>query len=170
MKPNHYCRVIASILIVVIAAFLPLDAHSQNPEAAASTPEWVVPVFLPDIVAIPELYTDSWIDLADLPSSDRPESSFQGFRLPHINAIYTWHKDVIETLTANCFIIIDYKEATSKDLSALPFETIVAIGICGPQARVVTTSALTPSDNPALIATDLMEFVAMAKAARYDKK
>ena len=171
MIHNRIRLFIASIFIVVVAALMPLDAHSETSTTTSEQSEWVVPIFLPDIAAIPELNTDSWIDLADLPTSDRPENSYHGFRLPHINAVYTWHKPVIEALTANCSVIlIDYTEATSADLSALPVEEIVAIGICGPQARIITTSALTAGSNPALISADLMEFVALAKASGYDPK
>ncbi len=168
MKLNRISHIAASMFIAVVAALMPVDMRAETPHAASGSSEWVVPVFLPDISAIPELYTDNWLDLADLPASDRPESDYQGFLLPHINAVYTRHKSVIESLTAECSVIlIDYKESTPADLSALPVDSIVAIGICGPQARVVTTSALTPGSNPALVSADLMEFVALAKAAGY---
>lgn len=168
MKINRICLVIASMFIALVAA-LPVNALAEAPHNTTSGPsEWIVAVILPDITTIPELNTDNWLDLADLPTSDRPESDYQGFRLPHINTVYTWHKSIIESLTAKCSIIlIDYKEATPAELSALPINRIVAIGICGPQARVVTTSALTSGSNPALISADLMEFVAIAKATGY---
>ena len=170
MKLNRIFVVVSALITIIVAALMPVKAHAQVPHSASGPSEWVVPVFLPDISAIPELNTDNWLDLADLPTSDRPESTYQGFRLPHINAIYTWNKSIIELLTAKCTIIlIDYKESTVADLSALPIKRIVAIGICGPQARVVTTSALASGSNPALISADLMEFVAMAKTAGYDK-
>ena len=171
MKTNRLCLVVASIFIIIATSIMPLNARAEIPNTASEPSEWVVPIFLPDIADIPELNTDNWIDLAELPTSDRSESSYQGFRLPHINAVYTRHKSIIESLTANCSIIlIDYKEATSTDLTALPVERIVAIGICGPQARIVTTSALTSGSNPALISADLIEFVALAKASGYHKK
>lgn len=171
MKLNRISLVVASMFIAIVAVLMPVNAHAEAPRSASGPSEWVVPIFLPDITAIPELYTDSWIDLADLPASGRPESDYRGFRLPHINAVYTWHKSIIESLTAKCTVIlIDYKEATSADLSALPVDRIAAIAVCGPQARIVTTSALTSGSNPALISADLMEFVALAKAAGYCKK
>lgn len=171
MKTTILRLVAVSIFVIIMASLSPLAAYSETPQSNSEHSQWVVPIFLPDIAAVPELNTDKWIDLADLPDSDIPESSFQGFRLPHINAIYTWHKSVIESLTANCSIIlIDYKEATRTELSALPVEKILAIGICGPQVRIITTSALHSGNNPALISADLMEFVALAKAAGYDKK
>lgn len=171
MKLNRICLVLASTVIAIVAALMPVTAHAESRHTAAGSSEWIVPIFLPDISAIPELNTDNWLDLADLPTSDRPESAYQGFRLPHINAVYTWHKSIIESLTAKCSVIlIDYKEATHADLSALPVDRIAAIGICGSQARVVTTSALTSGGNPALVSVDLLEFVALAKAAGYDKK
>lgn len=164
MKLN---RILTATCFAIIAALMPVNGRAEAPHES----KWIVPVFLPDIAVIAELNTDEWLDLADLPTSDRPESSYQGFRLPNINAIYTWYKSVIESLTAKCSVIlIDYKEATAADLSILPFDCIVAIGICGSQARVVTTSALTSGSNPALVSADLMEFVAIAKEAGYDKK
>ncbi|MCH5219300.1 MAG: hypothetical protein J1F20_01930 [Muribaculaceae bacterium] len=169
MKRHHFSLVIASIFITTVAVFLPQNAQAET-TPTAEQPEWVVPIFLPDLTAVPELNNDNWIDLADLPTSDRPESSFEGFLLPQINAVYTQHKSIIESLTANCSIIlIDYKTSTSDDISALSINQIIAIGICGSQARIVTTSSLTPGNNPALISADLMEFVALAKAAGYDR-
>lgn len=166
MKLNRTSIVTACMLIAIASAVAPVNIYAEAPHSSSELLEWVVPVFLPEIAVIPEINTDKWIDLADLPTSDRPESDYNGFRLPHINAVYTWQKSVIESLIAKCSVIlIDYKEATAAELSALPINHIVAIGICGPQARVVTTSALTPGSNPALISADLMEFVAMAKAA-----
>ena len=166
MKLNRILRVAACMLISITAALAPVNARAEAPQPSAEKSKWVVPVFLPEIATIPEINTDKWIDLAVLPTSDRPESDYNGFRLPHINAVYTWHKSVIESLTAKCSeILIDYEEATAAELSTLPINNIVAIAIYGPQARVVTTSALTPGSNPALISADLMEFVAMAKAA-----
>ena len=154
-----------------MVALMPQNAHAETSYSTSEQSEWIVPIFVPDIAEYQELNNDNWIDLADLPTSDRAESSFQGFLLPHINAIYTGHQSVIESLTANCsIIIIDYKETTKDELSALPIEKIVAIGICGPQVRIVTTSVLTAYTNPALIAANLMEFVALAKASGYDKK
>lgn len=171
MKLSRICLVAASMFIALVASVMPVNAHAEAPRAASEPSEWIVPVFLPDIAAIPELNTDNWLDLAELSKSDRPDSAYQGFRLPNINAVYTCNKSVIESLTAKCSIIlIDYKEATPADLLALPIDRIIAIGICGPQARVVTTSALTSGMNPALISADLMEFVALAKAAGYDKE
>lgn len=159
-------RVIAWMFIGITAAFAPINAHAESEHSSSGQSEWVVPIFLPEIAVIPEINTDNWIDLAELPTSNRPESYYRGFRLPHINAVYTQHKSVIESLTANCSVIlIDYKEANASELSALPINNRVAIGICGPQARVITTSALTPDNNPALISADLMEFVSMAKSA-----
>lgn len=171
MKPIRTILVGFIVLVSMMTSVFCLDARADvvNPEPVSS--QWTVAIFLPDIAAVPELNTDNWINLADLPMSSRPDNFYQGFRLPNINAIYTWHKSVIESLTAKCeTIIIDYKEATSADLSALPVDSIVAIGICGPQARVVTTSTLTPGTNPALISADLIEFVALAKAAGNDKQ
>lgn len=166
MKTNRISLVATSMLIAIVAVLMPVTASAETSQAASKSSEWVVPIFLPDIAAIPELNTDHWLNLADLPTSGRPESAYHGFRLPHINAVYTWRKNVIESLTAKCSVIlIDYKEATTAELSALPIERIVAIGICGSQVRVITTSAITPDSNPALISADLMEFVAMAKAA-----
>lgn len=171
MKQNRIYLVLVSMFMVFVAALMPVNVRAEVPHAVLGPSEWVVPIFLPDITAIPELNTDNWIDLADLPTSDRPESDYHGFRLPHINAVYVWDKSIIESLTAKCSIIlIDYKEVTSAALSALPVDRIVAIGICGPQARVITTSTLTSGSNPALISADLMEFVALAKAAGYNKK
>lgn len=156
-----------AVLVSMIISVFCLDARAEVGNPAPVSSQWTVAIFLPDIAAGPELNTDNWLNLADLPMSSRPDNSYQGFRLPNINAIYTWHKSVIETLTAKCdTIVIDYKDATSADLSAL----LVAIGICGPQARVVTTSALIPGTNPALISAGLIEFVALAKAAGYDKQ
>ncbi len=166
MKPTSISLVATSMFIAIVAVLMPVTASAESSHAAPSPSEWVVPIFLPDIAAIPELNTDHWLDLADLPTSGRPESAYHGFRLPHINAVYTWHKYVIESLTAKCSVIlIDYEEATTADLSVLPIDRIVALGICGPQVRIITTSALTPDSNPALISADLMEFVAMAKTA-----
>ncbi|WP_290460553.1 hypothetical protein [Bacteroides caecimuris] len=166
MKPNRTILVATCMVIVLAATLMPVNARAEILHSSSEQSEWVVPVFLPEIAVIPEINTDKWIDLADLPTSDRPESDYNGFRLPHINAIYTWHKSVIESLTAKCSIIfIDYKEASAAELSTLPINHIVAIGICDSQARVVTTSALTSDSNPALISADLMEFVSMAKAA-----
>ena len=171
MKLNRSFLFVTSIFIAIVAAIMPQQARAEISQSASEQSEWVVPIFLPDIGAVAELNTDNWIDLADLPSSDRSESSYNGFLLPHINAVYTKLKSVIESLTANCSIIlIDYNEATSDELSALPVDQIAAIGICGPQARIVTTSALSSGSNPALISADLMEFVALAKASGYDKK
>lgn len=163
-----YCRrvVFVSLVVAVMATLLPLNAKAESSGNESGLSTWVVPVFLPDIAEVPELYMADWIDLADLPASDRPESAFQGFRLPQINAVYTWHKSVIESLTTNCTtIFIDYEEATYADIVTLPIDRIVAVGICGPQARIVTTAALAPGSNPALIPADLMEFVAKAKAS-----
>lgn len=169
MKQNHLSLVAVFICLFIVSALRPITAHSQTSNITSEPSEWVVPIVLPDIAAIPELNSDNWIDLAELPTSDRPESSYLGFRLPNINVVYTWHKSIIESLTANCSIIlIDYKEATITELSALPIEKILAVGICGPQARIVTTSALTSVKNPALISSDLMEFVALAKASVYN--
>lgn len=169
MLQNRIFLVAASMVVAYMVAFMPQTAHAETSYTTSEQSEWLVPIFVPDIASLSLLNNDSWIDLADLPTSDRPESSFQGFILPHINAIYTRHKSIIESLTANCSIIlIDYKEATIEALSALPIEKIVAIGICGPQARIVTTSALSNDSNPALISADLMEFVALAKASGYD--
>lgn len=163
--------IVTSLFAAFIIALIPQSAYAANSPSASRQSEWIVPVFVPDITSLPELNNDNWIDLADLPSSDRPESSFQGFLLPNINAIYTGDKSVIESLTANCStILVDYREATSDELSELPIEKIVAIGICGPQARIVTTAAFATTGNPTLIAADLMEFVALAKAYGYDKK
>ena len=160
MKISRPRFVVVSFVVAALVALLPLNAHAES--SGKST--WVVPVFLPDIAEVPELNTTEWIDLADLPASDRPESTFQGFRLPQINAVYTWHKSVIEALTAKCtHIFIDYEKATLADIAALPIDMIVAVGICAPQARIVTTAALAPGNNPALISADLMEFVATAK-------
>lgn len=171
MKQNSLCTAAFSIFAVILAFLVPLTAHSETTPISSEPSEWVVPIFLPDITVIPELNTDNWIDLAELPTSDRPESSYQGFRLPHINAVYTWHKSIIESLTADCSIIlIDYNEATKTELAALPIDKIAAIGICGPQARIITTSAITSGTNPALISADLMEFVALAKASGYHNK
>lgn len=166
MKQNRISLIATTIFIAIMVALMPVNTHAETPHAVPKQSEWIVPVFVPDITAIPEINTDNWLDLADLPKSSLPESAYQGFRLPHINAIYTWNKSVIAKLTAKCSVIlIDYKEATAADLAALPIDHIVAIGICGPQARVITTSALTSGSNPALISADLMEFVAMAKSA-----
>lgn len=171
MKLKRICIVVALMFIAVVVALMPVNAWAEVPHASAGPSEWVVPIFLPDVAAIPELNTDNWLDLADLPASCRPESAYHGFRLPHINAIYTWHKSIIESLTAKCSVIlIDYRESTPADLSALPVDHIVGIGICGPQARIITTSALASGGNPAIISADLMEFVALAKAAGYDKE
>lgn len=171
MKLKRISFVAATVFVAIVAALIPVNTRAEAPRDASEPAEWVVPVFLPDIAAIPELNTDNWIDLADLPASERPESSYQGFRLPNINAVYTWHKAIIESLTAKCSIIlIDYKDATPADILALPIDHIVAIGICGPQARIITTLALASGSNPALISADLMEFVALAKAAGYHNK
>ena len=170
MKQNRIFLVVTSMFVAFTVAFMAQNVHAESSPSNSEQSEWIVPIFLPDIASFPELNNDNWIDLADLPTSDRPESSFQGFLLPYINAVYTRHKSIIESLTANCSIIlVDYKEATRDDVSALSFDQIVAIGVCGPQARIVTTSSLTPGSNPALISADLMEFVALAKAAGYDK-
>lgn len=170
MKLNRRLIVVVFMLVAFMVTFMSQNAHAQTSGSRAEKTEWIVPVFVPDIASLPEVNNDSWIDLADLPASDRPESSYQGFLLPHINAIYTRHKSIIESLTSNCSIIlIDYTESTNDELLALPIEKIVAVGICGPQVRIVTTSVLTTDTNPALIATDLMEFVALAKATGYDK-
>ncbi len=168
MKPNHIHLVLASMFIALVAAFMPAYARAEAPNAASEQSKWVVPIFLTDISAIPELNTDNWLDLAVLPNSDLPESAYHGFRLPYINAVYTWHKSVIENLTAKCSVVlIDYKEATPADISARPIDSIVAIAIGGPQVRIVTTAVLASGSNPALISADLMEFVAMAKAVGY---
>lgn len=149
MKQNRLSLIVSSMFIAIVAVLMPVNARAETPQAASEQPEWVVPVFMPYISAIPEINTDNWLDLADLPTSSLPESAYQGFRLPHINAIYTWRKSVIENLTAKCSVIlIDYKEATHADIKALQIERIVAIGICGTQTRVVTTSALVPGNNP----------------------
>ena len=169
MKQNRFFLVVASVAIAFMVVFMPQNAYAETSSSSEQS-EWVVPIFVPDIASFPELNNESWIDLAELPTSDRPESSFQGFLLPHINAVYARHKSIIESLTADCSIIlIDYKEATRDVVSSLSFDQIVAIAICGPQARIVTTSALIPGNNPALISTDLMEFVALAKEVGYDK-
>ncbi len=171
MKTNRISLVVVSILAAIVTALFPTTAQAEPPQPASGPSEWIVPIFLPDIDAIPELNTTKWINLADLPTAGQPESTYQGFRLPHINAVYTWHKSVIKSLTSKCSIIlIDYKEASADDLLALPINHIVAIGVCGPQARVVTTSVLTSDSNTALVSADLMEFVAMAKAAGYSKQ
>lgn len=171
MKQNRIFLVVASMFIAFMVAFMPQSAHAETSYSTSEQSEWVVPIFLPDIASFPELNNDNWIDLAELPSSDRPESSFQGFLLPRINCVYTRHKSIIESLIANCSIIlVDYKDATRDYVSSLSFYQIVAIGICGTQARIVTTSALTTNNNPALVSADLMEFVALAKASRYDKQ
>lgn len=168
MKLCRICFLLASIFIAGLAVLIPAHARAEAPQAVSGTSEWVVPVFLPDIVAVAELNTDKWIDLADLPNSGLPESAYQGFRLPQINAIYTWHKSVIESLMAKCSVIlIDYKEATPAEFSALRIANIVAVGICGPQARVITTSTLSSGSNPALVSADLMEFIALAKATGF---
>lgn len=171
MKQSRIFAAVTSLFVVIMVAFMPQTAQAETSSTASEPSEWIVPIFVPDIASLPEVDNDNWINLADLPTSDRPENSFQGFLLPNINAIYARHKSIIESLTANCSIIlIDYKECTSAELAALPLEKIAAVGICGPQARIVTTSALTTGGNPTLISTDLMEFVALAKAAGYDKQ
>lgn len=168
MKHNRRYLVASYMLFVIMFALMSHNAHAETSHSNSEQPHWVVPIFLPDIASFPELNNDNWIDLAELPYSDRPENSFQGFLLPHINAVYTWHKSIIESLIANCSIIhIDYKEATNDDVSSLPVDQIIAVGICGPQARIVTTAALASGSNPALISADLMEFVALAKATGY---
>lgn len=170
MKLNRINFVVATVFISLVAVLIPVNARAEAQHGTPETSEWIVPVFLPDIAAIPELNTDKWIDLSDLPASEHPESAYHGFCLPHINAVYTWHKSIIESLTAKCSVIlIDYNDATPADILALPINHIVAIGVCGPQARIITTSALTYGGNPALISADLMEFVALAKAAGYHK-
>ncbi|MCH5345571.1 MAG: hypothetical protein J1E63_00595 [Muribaculaceae bacterium] len=169
MKQNRIFLIVASVAIAFIVAFMPQNAYAETSSTSEQL-EWVVPIFLPDIASFPELNNENWIDLAELPTSDRPESSFQGFLLPHINAVYARHKSIIESLTADCSIIlVDYKEATKDDVTSLSFDQIVAIAICGPQVRIATTSALIPGNNPALISADLMEFVALAKEAGYNK-
>lgn len=169
MKTSRVSFVVTSIFIAIVTIFMPQNSFGETLHSSSEQSDWVVPIFLPNITTIPEFNTDKWIDLADLPSSDRPESSYQGFLLPHINAVYTRHKYTIDSLTKNCSIIlIDYKQASSDELTALPVEQIVAIGICGPQARIVTTAAITSDSNPALISADLMEFVSLAKASGYN--
>lgn len=166
MRVNGFLLVAASVVFSVMVLLVPQRVYAESSQSASGPSVWVVPVFLPDIAAIPELNSDKWIDLADLAASDRPESSYEGFRLPRINAVYTWHKSVIEGLIANCSVIlIDYREATVADVSALRVDGVIAVGVCGPQARIVTKAALEAGGNPALVSADLMEFVAMAKGA-----
>ena len=87
MKPNRTILVATCMVIVLAATLMPVNARAEILHSSSEQSEWVVPVFLPEIAVIPEINTDKWIDLADLPTSDRPESDYNGFRLPHINAI-----------------------------------------------------------------------------------
>lgn len=158
-------RVVFAMLLTVFCFKAQAGELQSEPDSA----QWIVAVFLPDIEAVPELNNDNWINLADLPFSEQPDSYYQGFKLPNINTVYTWRKSVIDSLATGCTtVFIDYEESTVSGLSELPVDKIVAIGICGSQARIVTTAALSTGSNPACISADLMEFVSLAKSAGAD--
>lgn len=90
----------------------------------------------------------NFIWMGDLPATNCPDSSFDGFTLPLIKAVITGHKDVIEKLAPDVTAyIIDGKSATKNDFDILDVEKIQRVSIDG-QKMVIETRFSTDEPNP----------------------
>lgn len=89
-----------------------------------------------------------FIWMGDLPTTNRPDSSFDGFTLPLTKAVITGHKDVIGKLASDVTAyIIDGKTATKDDFNMLDVEKIQRVSIDG-QKLVIETRFSTDEPNP----------------------
>lgn len=89
-----------------------------------------------------------FIWMGDLPTTDRPDSSFDGLTLPLTKAVITGHKDVIGKLAPDATAyIIDGKSATKDDFNILDVEKIQRVSIDG-QKLVIETRFSTDEPNP----------------------
>ncbi len=89
-----------------------------------------------------------FIWMGDLPTTDRPDSSFDGFTLPITKAVITGHKDVIGKLAPDVAVyIIDGKSATKDDFDILDVEKIQRVSIDG-EKLVIETRFSTDEPNP----------------------
>lgn len=89
-----------------------------------------------------------FIWMGDLPTTDRPDSSFDGLTLPLTKAVITGHKDVIGKLAPKVSAyIIDGKNATKNDFNILDVEKIQRVSIDG-QKLVIETRFSTDEPNP----------------------
>lgn len=89
-----------------------------------------------------------FIWMGNLPTTDRPDSSFDGLTLPLTKAVITGHKDVIGRLAPDVTAyIIDGKSATKDDFNILDVEKIQRVSIEG-QKLVIETRFSTDEPNP----------------------
>lgn len=96
-----------------------------------------------------------FIPMSELPYSDRPDSSYEGFTLPLTKAVITSHKDVIGKLAGNVTTyIIDGKTSDKNDFDALDAEKIQRVTIDGPKLIIETRFALDEPNPDVKMAVD----------------
>lgn len=91
-----------------------------------------------------------FINLRDLPESERPDSSYDGFLLPYTDCVVTSRPDVAVALLPDVkSYVIDGKEATKADFEALTAERIKKVSIDGDKV-FVETRVPSEKENPAV--------------------
>lgn len=96
-----------------------------------------------------------FIWMGDLPTSDRPDDSFEGLTLPIIKAVITGHKSVIAILAPDATTyIIDGKDSTRDALDTLDADSIQRMTIDGTTLIVETRYSLDEPNPDVKIAVD----------------
>lgn len=120
-------------LTLLLAAILPAMAHDDDIER---TPEGLACTFAvfgasASADTLQSICGGEWINMQDLPLTDKPDSYYEGLLLPSTGGFITCHRSVVNKLTPLCvFILIDNKPATREELDAIPTSRLGGVYIC----------------------------------------
>ncbi|MDO4320686.1 MAG: hypothetical protein Q4C34_08935 [Bacteroidales bacterium] len=160
IRDLSFCQFLSALVIALSVSSCTNCATRQNEEndnAAATDSVATATIdssaYTPFVIYGVDMDCDAikngdFIWMGDLPTTDRPESSFDGFTLPLTKAVITGHKDVVGKLAPDVTAyIIDGKSATKDDFNTLDVEKIQRINIDG-QKLVIETRFSTDEPNP----------------------
>jgi len=133
------------------------DCGAQNNDTAAAATEDVVSAFVVYGVDMNSsaIKEGDFIWMGDLPNSDRPDSSYDGFTLPITGSVVTFKKSTVRKLAPSAdTYIIDGKKADESLFEALDEVKIQRVTING-DTLVIETRFSIDEPNPDLkIAVD----------------
>ncbi len=91
-----------------------------------------------------------FINLRDLPGSDRPDSSYEGFLLPYSDCVIAFRKDILVALVPDTKLyVIDGKEAPKDNYDALTAFEIKKVTVSGDKMHIETRTPA-PHENTAV--------------------
>lgn len=150
---NRLAAIIAATALAIAsfisAAQSPCHQCSSSTATDSTSGPWVAMIVVPDIAKATKAVGGEWIDLEQLPFTDKPDSHFSGLILRHINGAYIFSKATLERFVdgTETYFLNNLEPITHDQFKALPISDIVCMMVCGGQVRVYTRAAI-GSGNP----------------------